>query len=312
MPEVKESSELTTPGEHSGKVLDTVGAVDVIECEGCGFAHITPIPSDKELSEIYKEEYYTEEKPQFIDCVKEDLEWWNSVYNDRYDFLESVLSSGRRRILDIGCGPGYFLKRGVERGWNCSGVEPSRTAAEHAQGLGLDVKNAMLAEAALAESTFDAIHCSEVMEHIPDPLSFLTRAAALLKPDGIICCVAPNDYNPVQEILRDKLGYKPYWLAPPHHINYFTPDTLAGVLKNAGFGVVSRTAMFPMDFFLLMGDNYVGDDTVGRACHARRKKLDLLLGESKLKGFKKELYELMARHNVGREIVIYAQKEDRR
>jgi SAM-dependent methyltransferase len=294
---------------HIGKFLDSVDGYDIIDCSECGFVHITPIPSDEKLSEIYKEEYYTEEKPCFIDYQKEDMQWWTSVYNDRYDFFESVLESGRRHILDIGCGPGYFLKRGVERGWDCFGVEPSRAAAEHAKQLGLDVVNSMLADAGLTESSFDAIHCSEVLEHIPNPLAFLVKASELLKDGGVICCVVPNDYNPIQDILREKLDYKPYWLAPPHHINYFTPDTMARILEKAGFEVIKKTAMFPMDMFLLMGDDYVGDDKIGRGCHAKRKRFDLLLGESNLKGFKKELYELMARHNVGREVVVYAQKK---
>jgi len=67
--------------------------------------------------------------------------------------------------------------------------------------------------------------------------------------------------------------------------------------------------MFPMDFSLLMGDDYVTDGPLGRQCHAKRKSLDIMLSEPGLADFKKEMYRLMARHSIGREMVVYAVKK---
>ena len=45
-------------------------------------------------------------------------------------------------ILDIGSGTGHFLKRGVNRGWDCNGFEPSKIASQYSrQTLGLNVIN---------------------------------------------------------------------------------------------------------------------------------------------------------------------------
>ena len=295
---------------HNGNVIGNANGFCIKDCTECGFIHMDPIPSADELDRVYSEEYYTDEKPRFIERVIEDLKWWNSVYDDRYAFLESRLSASRRAILDIGCGPGYFLKKVIDRGWKCFGVEPSRQAARHAAGLGIDVKNAFFnEETASSLGRFDAVHLSEVLEHVPDPAEVLKRASGLLNKGGVICCVVPNDYSPVQKVLKDKLNFSPYWLAPPHHINYFSFSTLKGLMERSGFQVIHSTAMFPIDFFLLMGDNYIGDDKLGRASHARRKSLDLMLDEPLLKAFKKELYELMARHGIGREMVVYGVKE---
>lgn len=296
---------------HRGNNIEKANGYGILECETCGFIHIDPVPARDELDTVYREEYYTEEKPQFIERVIEDLRWWETVYDDRYDFLESKLAGKRRRVLDIGCGPGYFLKRGLERGWKCLGVEPSRQAARHAKGLGVGVINAFFDDstASSIKARFDAVHLSEVLEHVPDPAEVLKRAKGLLDAGGIICSVVPNDFSPVQKVLTGKLDFKPYWLAPPHHINYFTFSSLSELMRKTGFRVIGKTAMFPMDFFLLMGDNYVGNDTLGRASHARRKRLDIMLNEPELKGFKTELYSLMAKHGIGREMVIYGVKE---
>ena len=85
---------------------------------------------------------------------------------------------------------------------------------------------------------------------------------------------------------------------------------MKSLMEKSGFKVIGATSMFPIDFFLLMGDDYVGNDELGRASHARRKRLDLMLGEPELKGFKKEMYELMARHGIGREMISYGEKRN--
>lgn len=296
---------------HKGNNIENVNGYGILDCETCGFIHIDPVPSKEELDRVYREEYYAEEKPRFIERVIEDLRWWETVYDDRFEFLESRLGPGRRTVLDIGSGPGYFLKRGIERGWKCLGIEPSRQACEHARGLGAEVINAFFDDstAALLKGRFDAVHLSEVLEHVPDPSGVLKTAYGLLEPGGILTAIVPNDFSPVQKVLTDRLNFNPYWLAPPHHINYFTFGTLSELMRKTGFEALEQTAMFPMDFFLLMGDNYVGNDELGRASHSRRKKLDIMLNEPELKGFKNELYSLMARHNIGREMVIYGVKK---
>ena len=296
---------------HKGSLICGTNGFRVIDCADCGFIHIDPVPRPEELQEVYGEEYYRDEKPLFIERVMEDLPWWQGVYDDRYDFLESKLPLDRRAILDIGSGPGYFLKRGMDRGWKCLGVEPSRQAAAHSKGLGLEVSNAFFNKdtASSLASKFDAVHLSEVLEHVPDPAGILKAAAGVMETGGVICCVVPNDFSPVQNVLTEKLDFSQYWLAPPHHINYFSFPTLTKLMERAGFRVINSTSMFPIDFFLLMGDNYVGNDEVGRASHARRKKLDIFLNEPGLRDFRKEMYELMARHGIGREMVIYGVKK---
>lgn len=57
-----------------------------------------------------------------------------------------------------------------------------------------------------------------------------------------------------------------------------------------------------------MCNNNVGNDELGRASHVGRKRLDIMLNEPELKGFKTDLYSLMAKHGVGREMVIYGAK----
>lgn len=294
---------------HSGPVLDDVNGYQVIECVACGFRHITPIPSPEELEPAYRDQYYSVEKPLYIERFREDLDWWNLVYGERYDTLEALLAPERRNILDVGAGPGFFLLHGVERGWQATGVEPATAAAAHCRSIGVTVIERFFTDDLVPElGTFDAVHMSEVLEHIPDPKAMLQRVHRVLSPGGIISIAIPNDYNPFQDALRREYGYEPWWVAPPHHINYFDFDSIEGLLKTSGFAPVLRESTFPIDMFLLMGDNYVGNDSLGRACHQRRKQFEQGLTRAGLGELKRRLYRELASLGIGRECVIFARR----
>mgnify|MGYP001558721947 CR=1 FL=1 len=294
-------------GNHQGAVLDSAKGFDVIECQACGFRHIVPIPTPEELERVYREEYYALEKPLYLERHREDLDWWNLVYGERYDTFERHLSADRRRILDVGSGPGFFLLHGKLRGWQTLGMEPSRQAAAHARGLGVEiVEDFLTPENAGRLGRFDAVHMSEVLEHIPDPRKLLETVAGLLAPGGLVCVVVPNDYNPFQQVLRTACGYRPWWVAPPHHVNYFDFESAGRLLEACGFRVLLREATFPIDIFLLMGDNYVGNDALGRQCHGKRKALEENLAKAGQTGVKRSLYQALARSGLGREAVLFA------
>lgn len=294
---------------HRGSIIDSVKDFDVIECDSCGFKHIVPIPSPDELINIYKDEYYSKEKPLYIEQYTEDLEWWNLVYSKRYDVFESQLSSDRRSILDIGSGPGYFLLHGKNRGWTVKGIEPSSKAAEHSRTLGLDIINSCLSEETASElGCYDVVNLSEVLEHIPEPGKFLPIVTRLLKPGGILLVMVPNEYNPLQSAIRNVLQKNPWWVAPPHHLNYFDIDSLKKLIEKSGCLVFDYETTFPMEMFILMGDDYVGNDVLGRKCHGKRKTFESSLAKAGMSEWNRDFYKCFAKAGVGRDIVMYAKK----
>jgi SAM-dependent methyltransferase len=295
--------------EHHGEVIDSKDGFDVIECKTCGFKHIVPIPTQEEMAIFYKTEF-VKKRPQLIDKIKEDLEWWKMVYAEKYDFFERYLPKKDRRLLDIGCGLGYFLKVGKDRNWEVIGIEPSDQSVEHAHGLGLQILNNTLNDEKVKQlGKFNVVHMHEVMEHLSDPIKALSICYDLRVPGGLLCLVVPNDYNILQNMLRDKMGFKPWWVAPPEHINYFDGDSLQRLVQTKGFEIILKTTTFPMEVFLLMGQNYVGNNQLGRECHAHRKNFELNLQRGGLQQFKESLYKMFADEGIGREIMLIARKK---
>lgn len=151
---------------------------------------------------------------------------------------------------------------------------------------------------------------SEVLEHIPNPTEMLSLAKGLLKDGGVLCLSVPNDFNPIQRILQHGMGFSPWWVAPPHHLNYFDRASLTGLVKRAGFEVSRTESTFPIDIFLLMGINYIGSDDLGRYSHGLRKNLEinLLTNGDEGKALFKELQNAFANLGLGRELVLLARK----
>jgi SAM-dependent methyltransferase len=294
---------------HEGSRISQANGLDVIECLLCGFRHVVPLPEPRTLEAIYREKYYRDEKPTFLAHAAEDQQWAELAQNDRLDVFERLLPAKRRRLLDIGCGPGFFLRTAKTRGWRALGVEPSRQAASHARGLGLEVAEGFFnAESAPGFGRFDAIQLNNVLEHVPDPASVLLEARALVEPGGLLCVNVPNDYSPFQIAARATTTRSEWWVAPKHHLNYFTFDSLAGLLQRLDFKVAERTTSFPMELFLLMGENYTIDPALGRACHESRKKFDMALETAGFGETRRAFYRALAQAGLGREAAIVAVK----
>lgn len=299
----------TESAMHDGPIRDHVGDHDVIDCHSCGFRHIRPLPTAEEVAALYRAAYYAEVKPTYFAAAAEDRDWARLFERDRLRACAALLGPDRRRLIDIGCGPGFFLGTARAEGWEVTGFEPARQAAAHARALGATViEDFLIAESAARAAPADVVHLHNVLEHVPDPAGLLGLCRDLLTPGGLICVIVPNDYNGFQEALRRAEGFAPWWLAPPHHVNYFDFDSLARLLARTGFVVIERGTSFPMELFLLMGENYVADAALGRACHRRRKRFDLGL-ERAGTGMRERFYQALAAAGLGREAMLIARRD---
>ena len=295
--------------EHSGKIIDTIDGVDIIDCHRCGFRHIIPIPTIDEPNNQIRVAQRTTGKTDYFDRQKRDVEWWELVYKERYTRFKRFMPQGHR-ILDVGCGSGLFLEIGKKLNWDTLGIEPSLQGAELARQKNLEVINKFFtAETVERVGEFDVVHSKDTLEHMPDPKGAVSLYNKLLRPGGLICLIVANDYNIIQETLRSNLGYDPWWVVPSKHINYFTIASIKQLIESSEFEILYLTTTFPMELFLLMGDNYIGNEQLGDICHHRRKTLEFNLSKGSMSPFKEKLFEAFANLGIGREIEIIAIKK---
>jgi SAM-dependent methyltransferase len=297
--------------EHYGNKIASKNGKDIIYCEKCEFVHVYPLPTLKETENIYKNEYYQKEKPNYINENVKDKDWWISTYNRRFDVYEKLINSKNKTLIDIGSGPGVFLEAAKNRGWEVLGVEPNIFAAEHTKNIGFDVINEMYdRELSQKLKKFDLVNLTLVLEHIVNPIDLIRLAYNQLNTNGIISIVVPNDFNPFQKILADYLEFENWWVAPDHHLNYFNKETLSNCLIKNNFNIVHSETTFPIDIFLLMGDNYIENPKLGRIIHQKRILFENALMESGNSELLTNLYSEFSKFNIGRELFIIARKNE--
>ncbi len=104
--------------------------------------------------------------------------------------------TGRREVLDIGCGRGEFLELMREAGVPARGIDLSRESVElcRRKGLQADAADLYTHLADLPEASLDGIFSAQVVEHLPpERLPDMIRlAASRLERDGVLAIETPN------------------------------------------------------------------------------------------------------------------------
>ncbi|AZQ69417.1 bifunctional 2-polyprenyl-6-hydroxyphenol methylase/3-demethylubiquinol 3-O-methyltransferase UbiG [Silicimonas algicola] len=152
------------------------------------------------------------------------------------------------RLLDIGCGGGLLSEPMARLGATVVGADAAErnipVAQVHAREQGLDIDyRHTTAEALAAEGeVFDAVLNMEVVEHVADPLAYLTACHDLLKPGGLMVCSTINR-NPksfAMAIVGAEVVMR--WLPRGTHDwnKFITPDELYDLLRRAALDPVDR------------------------------------------------------------------------
>jgi len=299
--------------EHHGEIIDQFSKrYNIIRCDMCEFIHAIPIPSEEALGRYYQTEFYEKEKPSYIDRYNADRVWWTMTHRRNIHAAATFISKQNGtmpRVLDVGTGPGIFLDTAAMFDWDTWGIEPSRICAKRARRAGHNIFQGTLKEFREdATNQFQFVHAYEVLEHVSHPLEFLEDCAALLLPHGLVGLVVPNDYNTLQLRAESdlKIGKKRWWLAPPQHLNYFTPLALQNLMIKAGFEILEVRGSWAMESFLFAGYNYIGNDQIGRFCHQHRMNMELQIEKTGMWPLQRQELQQKILEGIGREIFILA------
>jgi 2-polyprenyl-3-methyl-5-hydroxy-6-metoxy-1,4-benzoquinol methylase/glycosyltransferase involved in cell wall biosynthesis len=189
-------------------------------CRSCGLAFHKEFSNSSEIGDFYGH-YYREENMAFSSITE-------SRFRSLMDSFQSYRESGR--ILDVGCGAGHLLKVAMDCGWRAYGTEIAAGAFDQLARLGVDAYHGELQSARYSDGFFDVVYCSEVIEHLLDPVSFLEESARILRPGGLLYLTTPN-FN---SLSRRLLGLE-WRVFGKEHVCYFTPASLSRALRQAGF-----------------------------------------------------------------------------
>lgn len=192
-------------GKMSIDVGDSFRAIDTIEyweCKSTGFRWYSPdqaVGDGALYEQLSKNDwYYIPKKWEFCAALE--------------------LIPEHASVLEVGAGEGHFISVAQRSGLSVQGVELNSKAAERARSQGFIVYELPLREImAAAEKEFDVICSFQVLEHIPDPISFLRDMIDIVQSGGKIILSVPNaevmrKIDPRNQDLLNK---------PPHHLGHW-------------------------------------------------------------------------------------------
>ena len=193
-----------------------------------------------------------------------------------------------------------------EKGFDCYGFDPAIEAVEYGCKKGLNIKHAGLDGMDVFENKkFEMVTMFNVLEHLANPSQTINQIKEILQPNGILAIDVPNEFNDFQTVGRDVHGLDDWWVAPPNHLNYFSKDSLVKFLVSHGFSVEISESSFPLEMFLLFGENYVKDGNLGGQCHKKRVLFEENLRKHGKASTLKNFYRVLADLNLGRQVSVF-------
>ena len=287
----------------------------LIQDEAYGFYRVSPTPSDQEIADYYSQEFYASDSPaqvndSSLDVQTKDKDFYQAWRNDLLNIIKSQYSDiSDISVMDFGCGWCETLLFFKEHGLNCYGLDTTPEAIEYGKSKKLNVEISDLVNINPFGRKFDVFLMQNVLEHLADPVSFIEEVYSdVLNDGGLLIIDVPNEFNDFQVAGKEVNQLSEWWVAPPAHLNYFSADSLSSLVEGKGFRVIDRMSSFPLEMFLLMGKQYVGDPSVGREIHEQRMLFEKNLRDTGRTSTLHDFYRALADLNLGRQVLLIAQK----
>lgn len=268
-------------GSDEDRSLFQISSRRMVRCRACGLIYRNPRPTARGLASTNVQDSM-------------DFLWEERVGGRRSQQFRRFLDSfpdRPGRLLDIGCGSGFFLKMAQERGWDAVGVDLNSQAVAYAKTHHqVDAVCSDVRDVPFPEGSFDLVTLWNVLDHIPDPFDLLTEVRRVVKDHGYLFIRTPNVVWQLQgyklaNLLR-RIGWGTIFDERPYttfifHLCNFSPRTLRMLLDRSGFVPLSIKNSPPIP-----GDPYLGLGPAGeqlltlakRAVYGVARAVDFLSG----------------------------------
>jgi len=230
----------------------TKESFNVVNCGNCNFTFTQNAPDSEHIGPYYEsEDYVSHSDTQEGLFFKVYHAVRNYMLKQKRKMVEQTTSRGK--LLDIGCGTGYFLNEMKSKGWECEGIEQDEKARIYGKEKFNLTVNAPTHLDSYTENSLDAVSMWHVLEHVHDLDGYLSKIKAVLKPEGTLVVAVPN------KDAHDAKKYKKFWAAwdLPIHLWHFTPSTMDALMQKHQLKVVKHHRL-PFDSFYvsLLSEKY--------------------------------------------------------
>lgn len=224
------------------KAIFEEDGIDIVRCLNCDHVY------SSFLADSHYDKFWGDE------IGVGDHSYWSQARTRMHqDFITTCLTEKAGRLLDMGCGLGFFLKAiQPYSNWETYGREISPAAVRYARDtLGLtNVMCSRLEDTDLPQDSFNLITMWDVIEHIPTPDPVLRHCQLLLKRNGICFIRTPNVHL---QLLRARVGrwlwrrdHGHTYLQPRDHAHHYSMRSIRELLERNGFTRIEFLHLHPI------------------------------------------------------------------
>ena len=205
--------------------------ISYLRCSNCTCAYVEKFPKD--FSDIYNDKNYKNiAEKAYISNVDYRVERFAP---ERISLIKRFIPKVKNpKLLDIGCGTGWFLEYAKHAGFNVSGIEFSKNLAlATSSRLGVPIYTDLL-NTLPKPKVYDVITMFDVIEHIPDPGETIKIASKYLSKGGILLMYTPNLESLAIHYLKEHSSS----VIPVHHPFLFTKKSIEMLIVKHGLKVI--------------------------------------------------------------------------
>ena len=231
------------------------------------------IMQNKDLLKVY-DNVYRNDSSQFYSF---------NTFAESKLIIEMLPTWNGLKVLEIGCGEGYFLSQFEES--NCIAYEPS-PEGYMAEKLGITVLHEYFSMEKSYDYEYDfpkLVCMRQVLEHIYDPLLFLRNIHEFVTTRGnqsYLYIEVPNAYLSI----KDYRFYDFYY----EHVSYFTVPSLTYIINKAGYKIIECAEDFNDEIIkvLAVSSHAIPNDYASNFSEKMRETRDYVLSKKKDKFIK--------------------------
>jgi SAM-dependent methyltransferase len=212
-------------------LLATSPLAGLLRCVDCGFVTADAEIDATDFAALYGNDYF--HGSEYLDYIQE-RDSLRLNFGRRLPILATFAGGLQgKSLLEIGCAYGFFLELAAEQGLRARGIDIAADGVRYArENLGVRAEHGDYLRLKL--DPVDLIAMWDTVEHLPRPDLFIEKAAADLRPGGLLA-ITTGDIGSLNARLR---GRRWRMIHPPTHLHYFSVPTLTRLLGRHGLDVV--------------------------------------------------------------------------
>lgn len=269
-----------------------------VQCSTCDTLFVNPRPTYENLMQIYADsqsaKFWIEEF--FLPMVAARRE---KIFRPRVEYITEKFPLLHTGVIgDIGAGFGIFSEE-LKKIWpnaNIIAIEPSVDMAGICRDKGLSVIESTMENIDPHCQKFDLLTAFELFEHLHNPALFAMKASELLNVGGYLYLTTLNGLGFDIQLLWERSKS----VTPPHHLNFFNPQSIRLMLEKFGFTLIEISTPGQLDWDIVEGGLQQEALDPGRFFHTVSK-----YGSAQAK---KELQSWIGSHNFSSHMRVVAQR----